>query len=374
MENKPLNVLIIDDAPEDHELYREYLSGNPECGYCFLDAYTGEEGEQLYKDHLVDCVILDYHLPDINGLEVLKRLTRQHHIVPVVMMTGEGNETIAVIAMQTGSQDYLPKRVITRQALRRTVERTVERARLTQQMETYRKDLERSNQDLERFANVVAHDLKSPLRAISQHLQLVRSHNEATLDETSKKSIAFAIDGAERMRKLIEALFEFSKAGFEKRAFTPVNCNLVFDSVKSNLAMDIEERGAQVTRDALPMVMGDGVQIMQLLQNLIGNALKFCKQKPAIHVSAGRGKAEWLFSVRDNGIGIPKDSQDKIFTIFKRLHSEAEYPGCGVGLAICERVVSNHGGQIRVESEPGKGSTFIFSLPVNESLEQEKAA
>jgi len=220
MENKPYNVLIIDDSPEDHELYREYLSDGQTGNYRFIDAYCGEEGEKLYQANAVDCVLLDYRLPDIDGIEVLKRLARAQEIVPVVMLTGDGNETVAVIAMKTGSQDYLPKRVVTPQALRRTVERTIERT------------IERARQD---------------------------------------------------------------------------------------------------------------------------------------------GKW-WAFSVSDNGIGIPKASQDKIFTIFQRLHRDEEYEGCGVGLAICQRVVQNHGGRISVESEPGRGATFTFTLPVPEAVEQEKAA
>jgi len=373
MENKPLNILIIDDSPEDHELYREYLSDGQSDRYHFIDAYCGEEGERLFQANQVDCVLLDYRMPDIDGIEVLNRLSRIQEIVPVVMLTGDGNESVAVVAMKAGSQDYIPKRVVTPQALRRTVGHTIERARLTSRLEAYRRDLERSNQDLERFVSVVAHDLKSPLRAITQHLQLVRDHNQNRLDEPSLKSIGFAVGGAERMRKLIDALFNFSKAGFEKHPLTPVNCSLVLDNVLSNLASDIQERGAIITSGSLPTITADGVQIMQLLQNLICNALKFCKEKPRIDVSVRQSGKSWVFSVSDNGIGIPKASQDKIFTIFKRLHGE-EYEGTGVGLAICQRVVENHGGRISVESEPGRGSTFIFTLPASEAMEQEQAA
>lgn len=371
---KSLNLLIIDDDAAEHELYREYLANDPECEYTFLDAHTGEEGERMYLDHDVDCVIVDYNLPDIDGLEVLKRLTRNKETVPAVMLTGEGNETIAVIAMQIGSQDYLPKRVVTPQALKRTIDRAVERVHFTRQMETYRRELERSNQDLERFANVVAHDLKSPLRAIVQHLQIVRHHTHESLDDKLDQSLNFAIDGAERMRRLIEALFEFSKAGFEKHPFTPVNCNLILDSVKSNLASELADKNAAVTSGELPTFIADGFQIMQLFQNLIGNALKFCKERPQIHVSAAQTAGMWAISVKDNGIGIPKEAQQKIFTIFKRLHSDADYEGCGIGLAICERVARNHGGAIHVESTVGKGSTFTFTLPAQQAMEQEKAA
>ncbi|MDE3015833.1 MAG: response regulator [Pseudomonadota bacterium] len=370
----PLTVLIIDDSREDHALYHEYLEDTPERAYHFIDAYSGEEGTTLYHRHAVDCVLLDYRLPDIDGLEVLARLSKDHAVAPVVMLTGEGNETVAAGAMKIGSQDYLPKRVATAPALRRAVENAVERRRLTQRMESYRRDLERSNQDLERFVSVVAHDLKSPLRAITQHLQLVDANNRDTLDDKSRQSIGFAVGGADRMRRLIDALFEFARAGFEKHPLALVDCNQVLVGVRSNLARDIEERGAIITHDALPFVMADGMQLMQLLQNLIGNALKFCKERPEIHVSARRNGAAWEFSVRDNGIGIPRAGRDKIFTIFKRLHTDEEYEGSGIGLAICERVVKNHGGSIRVDSEPGCGSTFTFTLAATEPMSEGKAA
>ena len=373
MDHKPLNILIIDDSPEDHELYRQYLSDGKEGDYHFIDAYCGEEGERLYNASHVDCVLLDYRMPDMDGIEVLQKFATTQEGVPVVMLTGDGNETVAVVAMKTGSQDYLPKRVVTPQALRRSVERAIEHARLTNRLKAYRSDLERSNQDLERFVSVVAHDLKSPLRAITQHLQLVRDYNQDRLDEKSLKSITFAVSGADRMRRLIDGMFDFSKAGFEQRPFTPVDCNAVLRDVKFNLAANITESGATITSDSLPIIVADSTQIMQLLQNLIGNAIKFCKEKPRIHVSGKKDGKCWTLSVKDNGIGIPKTAQEKIFTIFHRLHGD-EYEGSGVGLAICRRVIDNHGGTIAVESEPGRGSTFTCILPVREAAEQEQAA
>lgn len=374
MEPSPLTVLIIDDSREDHALYHEYLENNPNHHYRFIDAYSGEEGVALCHEQVVDCILLDYRLPGMDGLEVLSQLTRDRVAAPVVMLTGEGSETVAASAMKIGSKDYLPKRAATAAALKRAVDHAVERYRLMQRMESYRRDLERSNQDLERFVSVVAHDLKSPLRAITQHLQLVEAHNKDRLDEKSRQSIGFAVGGAERMRKLIDALFEFARAGFEKRPFAPVDCIQILNAVKSNLAAVIEERKAVITADELPSVTADGMQLMQLLQNLIGNALKFCKKRPKIHVSSARKGAFWEISVCDNGIGIPAAGQEKIFTIFKRLHTDEEYEGCGIGLAICERVAKNHGGTIRVESEPGKGSTFTFTLAATEADSKEKAA
>ncbi|MBV8940081.1 MAG: response regulator [Alphaproteobacteria bacterium] len=365
MAEQHLDILIIDDQADQHELYAAYLEDDHQHAFRFFNAYTGAEGEAMYKDHPVDCVLLDYHLPDKDGLEVLKTLIELKKDIPIVMLTGEGNEMVAVNAMKLGSQDYLPKQVITPAALRRTAIRAAERADIMRQMEAYRRELERSNQDLERFANVVAHDLKAPLRAVTQHLTLVKNHNREKLDEESRKSIDFAVEGAVRMRKLIEAVVEYSRVGFRERRRSKVDCNLVLESVKHNLAAAITETGAEVTNDPLPTVMGDGTQILQLLQNLVDNALKFCKGAPHVHVGVRAEGGYWAFSVRDNGIGIAPEYFEKIFTIFRRLHTEQEYTGTGIGLAVCERVVHNHGGRIWVESQPQQGTTFFFTLPAS---------
>lgn len=373
-QKKEFTILVIDDSPQDHELYREFLADDSLCAFHFIHAYNGSDGERLYRENKVDCVIIDYRLPDIDGIEVLRRLSHEQEAVPAIMLTGQGNERVAVVAMQSGLQDYIPKGVITPQALRRTVERAAERTHLIRRMETYRADLTRSNEDLERFVSVVAHDLKSPLRAISQHLQLVEESNAGKLDERSLKSIAFAVDGAERLRKLIDALFEYSRVGFESHRQARVDFNQVLEGVLSNLASNIEETGAIITADPLPTLTADSTQIMQLLQNLLSNSLKFCKDQPRVHVGAQLENNAWIFSVRDNGIGMPKGAEEKIFTIFRRLHSEKEYPGSGIGLAISARVVQNHGGRLWVQSEPDKGTIFYFSLPFVAAAQQDRAA
>ena len=355
-------ILIIDDNPTEHELYADYLSDDPLHDYRFIHAYNGKEGAELLTPE-VDCILLDYNLPDMDGLEVMRRLKQKRDPAPVVMLTGEGSESIAVIAMKCGAQDYLPKRALTPTALQRCVERAAERAMFLSRMEHYRKELERSNADLERFATVAAHDLKAPLRAIGQHLELIRKDSMDKLDGRSLKSMAFAIDGARRMNELIEALLEYSQLGFSEKKLSTIDCNHVMKMVRANLSSYIEEKAAQVTWDELPTLNADKIQLVQLMQNLVANAVKFCQIMPAAHISASRGDGFWQFSVADNGIGLDPQHQEKIFTIFKRMHTPQEYPGIGVGLAICDRVVRNHGGRIWVESQPDKGSVFHFTLP-----------
>lgn len=358
-----MHLLIIDDVEADHNITVEYLK-ETRGDYQFYHAYNAEQGLALYNKHHIDCVLLDYNMPDRDGLEVLKQLTEVDKTVPVIMITGEGNEFVAVTAMKLGSQDYIPKRILTPSCLNRAIGRAVEHAEIIRRMEKYHSDLERSNQDLEQFAHIVAHDLKSPLRAISQHLTLINIKNKDLLDEKSKQSLNFAVEGAERMSLLIEALFDYARIGFSTPNYAMVNLNELLENVKHDLSALIEERNVNITYDSLPEVYGDAILISQLFQNLIGNAIKYCKQTPHIHIAAAQAGEYWRIGVKDNGIGINPSQHKQIFTIFRRLHHPDEYPGIGLGLAICDRIIKLHGGTIGVDSEPGKGSCFYFTLPL----------
>lgn len=357
-----MHILIIDDSKADHDIAMEYL-GDAGKDYQFSHAYNAEEGMAIYRQNRIDCVLLDYRMPGKNGLEVLKQMTESDRVVPVIMMTGEGDEFVAVTAMKLGSQDYIPKKVLTANALRRAVDRAVERGEMIQRMEKYREQLEQSNRDLEQFAHIVAHDLKAPLRAITQHLSLIADKNGKSLDDKSRRSMEFAVEGAARMRMLIEALFEYARLGFSDPEFATVSLEDLLEQTLRDLSVVTQESGAVITHEALPEVKGDAILLAQLLQNLIGNAIKYCKEKPRIHISAAQSGDWWHISIKDNGIGIPKPQHRQIFAIFRRLHVEEDYPGIGLGLAICDRIVKQHGGSIDVDSEPGKGSCFMFTLP-----------
>jgi light-regulated signal transduction histidine kinase (bacteriophytochrome) len=184
------------------------------------------------------------------------------------------------------------------------------------------------------------------------------------LDSDADEFISYAVDGTIRMQGLINDLLTYSRVGTHGRAFEPTECQTVVDRVLANLQMAVKESGAEVTYDPLPKLMADALQLQQLFQNLISNAIKFReKEVPRIHISAERNRNEWLFSVSDNGIGMDPESSQRIFKVFQRLHTRKEYPGTGIGLAICKKIVERHGGRIWVESEPGKGSTFYFTIP-----------
>ena len=226
-------------------------------------------------------------------------------------------------------------------------------------------DLARSNSDLEQFAYAASHDLQEPLRTITAYVGLVKERYGDSLDETAHEFMDFAIDGAERMQRLITDLLEYSRVGTQGRELEPVNCSRIMDSVLEGLNEGIKIQKAQVECSPLPIVNGDEAQLARLFQNLIGNALKFTGDSdPRIQIWAELQGTDWVFSVKDNGIGIAPDYQERIFGMFARLHSRTAYSGTGIGLALCSKIAQRHGGRIWVESEVGSGSTFRFNIPV----------
>jgi PAS domain S-box-containing protein len=229
-------------------------------------------------------------------------------------------------------------------------------------------ELARSNAELEQFACVSSHDLQEPLRMISSYLQLLQRRYQGNLDDKADKYIYYAVDGAARMQNLINDLLEFSRVATRAKEPEPIDSELVLCQTLSNLELYIKQNNATVTHDLLPEVMADSSQLGQVFQNLIANGLKFHSGKaPKIHISAEKKEKEWLFSVKDNGIGIDPQYSQKIFEVFKRLHRKEEYSGTGIGLSICKKIVERHGGRIWVESELGKGAIFYFTLPLNPS-------
>jgi light-regulated signal transduction histidine kinase (bacteriophytochrome) len=228
------------------------------------------------------------------------------------------------------------------------------------------KELERSNTELEQFAYVASHDLQEPLRMVTSYLQLLQRRYQGKFDDKADKYIYFAVDGASRMQVLINDLLEFSRVTTRANEHEPTDCEFILNQVLSGLELYIKENGAIVSHDPLPEIMADNTQLTQVFQNLIANGIKFHgEEAPKIHISAEKKASEWLFSVKDNGIGIDPQYSEKIFEVFKRLHKKEEYPGTGIGLAVCKKIVERHGGRIWVESELGKGSTFYFTLPIN---------
>ncbi len=226
-------------------------------------------------------------------------------------------------------------------------------------------EMQHSNTELEQFAYVISHDLQEPLRMVSSYTQLLAKRYRSKLDADADEFITYAVDGAKRMQALLGDLLEYSRVGTRGKSFSLTDSEDIIKQAMANLKIAIEESGALVSYDTLPAIMADEGQLVQLFQNLIGNAIKFRGQEPPhVHISAKRRRKVIIFSVRDNGIGIDSQHSKSIFEIFRRLHTREEYPGTGMGLSICKKIVERHGGHIWVQSRPGEGSTFYLTIQV----------
>jgi light-regulated signal transduction histidine kinase (bacteriophytochrome) len=255
-------------------------------------------------------------------------------------------------------------------ALQGTAQDVTERHKAERAMERYAQDLEERNAELEQFAYVASHDLQEPLRMVSSFLQLLQRRYAGELDETADEYIEYAVDGAKRMQVLIRDLLAYSRVGTRGKPFKPIDMNRTLEVVLTDLGPALDDVDADVQAEPLPTISADETQMRQLLQNLIANAVKFRDDDPPeVRVSAEKVQADdeptWRFAVADNGIGIDPQYEDRVFQIFQRLHTRDEYEGTGIGLAMCKKIVERHGGRIWFESEPGQGTTFYFTIPVN---------
>ena len=234
-------------------------------------------------------------------------------------------------------------------------------------------ELARSNAELEQFAYIASHDLQEPLRMVATYTQLLAERYRGRLDENADKFIGYACDGALRMQTLIQDLLTFSRVGRNCDARIPVDCNALMPEILQSLGPAIRESGAVITHGKLPVLPANRSQMTQILQNLIGNAIKFRgEEPPAISVQAEQSGEQWTFSVSDNGIGIAPEHAENIFVVFQRLHTRSEYPGNGIGLAICKKIIEQWGGRIWVEPQTGHGSIFKFTLSCAGPLENER--
>ena len=331
------------------------------------------------RDHPPEVVLADYNLPNWKGMEALKVLRSEGLDIPMILVSGALGDVTAVECIKQGATDYVLKDGLARlpEVIRRALREKDERGLRQQAEQDLAKkvdELARSNADLEQFAYVASHDLQEPLRMVTAYTQLLAERYRGKLDENADKFIGYASEGAQRMQVLIQDLLAFSRVGRNSAAIGPVDCTAVMAEVLQTLAPAIQESGARVTHDALAVVWADRTQLAQVFQNLVGNAIKFRgKEPPVVSVKAEKTTHRWQFSVSDNGIGIAPEYAENIFVVFQRLHARTEYPGNGIGLAICKKIVERNGGKIWVESQPGSGSSFKFTLPRHDPDEREGA-
>ena len=366
-------VLIVDDDEVNRDILTRQLQ---RLGFTVIAVETGNEALISLHQAKFDVALVDLMMPVMDGLELLESMKADQFIsdIPVIMMSALDDLDGVSRCMERGAEDYLFKPfepVLLSARISAALERTRLRARereRTAELERISQELRHSNEDLKQFAYAASHDLQTPLRTISTHLQLLERHLGDRLSTDDRELLSYPVQAAMRMSQLIKDLLTYSQVSVQESKLSPVSCESVLNNTLADLHGQIVESQATVTHTELPTVMADAVELRQLFSNLISNAIKYRGELlPRIHVDAREEQNQWHFTISDNGLGIPPQYRDDIFKLFCRLHGQ-ERPGTGLGLAICKRILERLGGQIWVESEMGVGSSFHFTIPYSKLL------
>jgi signal transduction histidine kinase len=384
------DILLVDDRPDNLRLLLNILKDK---GYKVRCVTNGAMALRVSLRHPPDLILLDIQMPEMNGYQVCEQLkaTPETREIPVIFLSVIEETKEKVHAFNVGGVDYITKpfqvkEVVARvenqlQILRlqnklkeqniRLAQEIRDRQAIEEQLRELNREMKRSNQELEQFAYVVSHDLQAPLGTIASFAQLLQNRYQDQLDGKALQFIERIISGSLTMQQLIDDLLQYSRVGRMAQVFEPVNCEQVLSQALANLETQINETQALITSDPLPAIAGNSMGLLQLFQNLMSNALKYRHPdiSPRIHITVSLQEDMWNFSIQDNGIGIETKHLERIFQIFQRLHSDKEYPGTGIGLAICKKIVELHDGKIWVESFPSQGSTFYFTLPAHKKQE-----
>jgi two-component system, sensor histidine kinase and response regulator len=357
MAERKLDILYIEDDEDHMILFMDVLSSIDSFAYTVVHRESLAAGIEEALSRHFDVAILDLGLPESHGLETLSRFISHCPGLPIVVLTTNEDMQLSVQAIKAGAQDFLVKGDIAPNTLARALRYSIERFEILN-------ELEEKNKSLNTFAIAASHDLKTPLRNILLTIDFFRSDFGDSLPPGGVESLDRIRDAGTRLHGLIDSLMEFMKSETRVVDAAPVSLELCAREALSLLNLAIEQTRAQVSVDeSQPRVVANEGLLIRVFQNLIGNALKYVKGMPRIRVSAKEDANEVVACVSDNGIGIAPQYHERIFEPLKRLHTQQEYPGSGIGLAICKRIVAAHGGRIWVESRPGEGSSFYFSLP-----------
>lgn len=359
-------ILVVDDTPDNLRLLSAILT---QQNYEVRKALNSTRAISSVKADAPDIILLDIKMPGMNGYDVCRALkadpeTRE---IPVIFISALDDALDKVQAFSVGGVDYITKPFQEAEVLAR-IENQLYLRELQAQLKAQNKELARSNQELQQFAQIVSHDLQQPLQSMTGYAKIIAMQYGELLDDDANQHLTNIFDAGNRMQRLIKDLLGYAKIGRQQEIFTSVNCTIALEQALRNLDNAIVESGAKLRSRSLPTILGNETQLIQLFQNLIGNSIKFVNPtiRPEVSISATlQGDQYWLFEVRDNGIGIPEDRLDQIFESFQRLHSSKQYPGSGIGLATCKKIVENHGGEIWARSQPDVGTTILFKLPVS---------
>ncbi|MCL1465214.1 ATP-binding protein [Argonema galeatum] len=365
------NILVVDDQPNNLRVLSSMLTKH---GYHVRKALNGQIAVSACQTVLPDLILLDIMMPNMDGYEVCQVLKADEKTreVPVIFISALDDVLDKVKAFRVGGIDYITKPFQIEEVLVRvTNQLTIQQQhrQLTEQnakLQKLNEELACSNAELEQFAYIASHDLQSPLQAIVGYARILSWKYEKNLDDDAKRYIERIVNAGWRMTQLIEDLLAYSRVGTRTEEFNPTDCKTVLEEALGNLREEISSSGASITHSDLPTIRADRTQLMRLFQNLISNSIKFRRPEvpPSIEITAQpKNNDEWLIAVRDNGIGIETENFERIFEIFQRLHSYNDYPGTGIGMSICKKIVERHGGRIWVESQIEVGTTFYFTIP-----------
>ena len=394
-------ILIVDDNPDNLKVLYTYLKS---AGFEVLVAEDGFTGIEVVEHSCPELILLDVMMPGIDGFEVCRRLKTNNTTsnIPVIFLTALSETVNKLTGFQVGGVDYITQpieheeviaRVRTHLSLTKTRQKLVQqnrklqteidrRLQIEQELKRSRRSLQQnndsleqtvaertaelatSNQDLEHFAYIASHDLRQPIRKIRMCTEYLAEDYAHCFDRQAEEYMSYITKSTDRMYLLIDDLLAYSRVGKQEKDYVLIDLTVAINEVLEDLSITIAEKQAQIEYQDLPNIKANPREIRQLFSNLIGNSLKFTSDRhPIITITATKQSEHWLFAVKDNGIGIEPQFSDKIFQMFQRLHQNSEYEGTGIGLAICHKVVTSHGGAIWVESQLGKGATFYFTLP-----------
>ncbi|GEM_PF-4857404 len=362
-----MKVLLIEKDLGDTQIIKDFLKEVPLQDVFLVSAETVNSACNILNNDKIDVILIDLATPLKSDTDALIGIREKHPSIPFVALSFFDENEFDLSNAGIEPRNILYKHKLNGKMLIKSLKHAIDHEDLIQQLQSQKLELERSNRDLEKFSYAVSHDLREPLRSISGFIQLLSKRYHGALDAKADHYIERLNAAAENMQAMITSVLEYSRISTHAEPFKLVDCNEILDHAKGNLEVAIAETGTKITHDPLPQVYADFLQLLRVFQNLIANSIKFSskdKNIPQIHVGVGKKGDFYEFSIKDNGIGIDSKYFDRIFTIFQRLHKESEYPGYGVGLAMCKRIIERHGGTIRIESEQGKGATFFFTIPI----------